>query len=133
MGVSIPNELSNEWYNFVENGLTDKTTYQRMSEASYDAGNGVVTHAVEAEYPGIEVIWSEFGFSISSAGINKFDDSSILSIDRKLIFPTLLLPVVANIGDRVVDDSGNIWNIRGIGVDPANAGYKLHVRPIEES
>lgn len=113
-------------------GIRKSTTYQVVADSVYDAETGSTTNTVTASYPDVLMIWDEFSFSITYAQVKKFDDSTILSIDRKVIFPSLDLPVAPAPGDRVVDDSSVTWSIIGISVDPADAHYELHVRPLTE-
>ncbi len=103
-------------------------TYRQMEEPVYD---GNVTEAIKAEYP-VMIIWDDFSFTQTIAGISKFDDSTILSIDRIVIFPALDLPVVPDMIDRIVDDSSVLWAFVGIAQDPADAHYEIHVRPLQK-
>jgi len=100
-----------------------------MSAPGYSVSTGNVVDVVTDSHP-LNVIWSDFNFTKNSAQEMKFDDSTILSIDRFIIYPALDLPVSAKVGDRVVDDSSDTWSIIAVGLDPALAHYELHVRPL---
>jgi hypothetical protein len=129
MGVSIPIILEDEWYNFVENGLTRPIHVVYMDPPIYD-GDQVIPQPQNIEGP-IDAVWLDFKISMSRASLAKADDSTTLFVDKKVIFPALELPVTPRLTDKVVDDSNNEWSIIGIETDPARAHYTFHIRPLK--
>ncbi len=125
--ANVPALIQANWPKFTANGLTRATTYQQLDSAAYDANAGTVTHSVVSSAT-LEMVWDDF----SNKRETKFDDSTILAIDRVVIFPSLGLPVEPSTNDRVVDDSSDVWNIIQIAGDPAEGHYELHVRPVDE-
>ncbi len=125
--ANVPALIQANWPTFTANGLTRPTTYQQLATASYDANAGTVSHVVVSSTV-LEMVWDDF----SNKRQTKFDDSTILSIDRVVIFPSLDLPVEPSTNDRVVDDSSDVWNVVQIAGDPAEGHYELHVRPVDE-
>ena len=129
MGENIPQILSDEWYNFVENGLTKTTTYLEMNVATYTASSGVHVRPVISTNI-VEMIWGKFSFTRTNSPATEKDGQAFYTIDRKLLFPVDLLPVVPKVGDHVIE-SGMKWLVKGIDEDAADAHYGLHVRPLD--
>jgi len=101
--------------------------YRKMSDTNYTPGN--IQVSVLSSHT-LDVIWDEFSFTSTMAALLQKDDSAILDVDKKVIFPALDLPVSPALTDRIVDDSGDTWAIMAIAADPADAHFELHVRPI---
>lgn len=120
MAVDIASTLLKKWPVFVNNGLTNLSTFQSMEESSYTPGNDVSTPVSSSH--SIEIIFDNIQASL-------VDESTVRSIDRYAIFPVLLLPVVPKLNDLIVDSSLVVWTVKAINTDPANAHYQLHVRP----
>ncbi len=128
MGFSAPATLRDKWPLFIKYGATKACVYQAMSDSAYVGGN--VTKSVISSH-NLEIVFDSLG----QGAVSKFqttlsDGSTIRSIDRVAIFPTLLLPVVAKINDLIVDPSLTEWEVKAIAPDPVDAHWELLVRPI---
>jgi len=102
--------------------------YSSMQDPVYDADTKEVTVTATS----VESVYIIFdSIALNSIFMKQEDDVTPLSIDRLAIFPKLDLLVTPHVGDMIEDDDGVVWNVIGIGVDPAGAHYELHIRPVE--
>jgi hypothetical protein len=120
--------LSDKWSLFVKYGATQSCTYSDMLDSTYSGGN--VTKTAKTVYTDIDIVFDSLG----GGSVQKYqeqleDGSTIRTIDRVAIFPTLKLPVVPKINDLIVDPSLAKWIVKAIAEDPVNAHYELLVRP----
>jgi len=129
MGVDAAKLLSDNWKHFVNNGATKTTVYKEMGVATYDANSGGSTQP-EVSAHTVEMVWDEFSFTLTRSPEGSVDDRAIYEIDKKLIFPSLHLPIVPKVGDHV-EEGGVAWLVKGVSVDPVTAHYELHVRPLD--
>ena len=104
-------------------------TYTSVGDSVYDPVTGVVVESIASTQP-VYIIFDEFSFTTTIAGVMQPDDSSIKEIDKKAIFPSLDLAVTPKVNDKITDDNSVIWRVMGISIDPKPAHYELHVRPI---
>lgn len=104
-------------------------TFTSVGDAEYNATTGGVVESVIGSQP-VYIIFGEFTFSDTKAPTYKEDDSVIESTDKKAIFPQLDLSFIPKINDYITDNVKK-WRVVGVSVDPANAHYELHVRPID--
>ena len=114
-----------KWPLLVKYGSTEKVIYQEMGDSNYD-GN-VVTNPVVSSH-NLDIVID----TISTTGKGKFDDMAIKSIDLVAIFPILLLPMEAKIGDLIVMSSLDEWTVLQVTFDPMKAVYELWIRPNKE-
>lgn len=126
LGKLIPKVIKKAFPLF--GSIRQAVTFQSMAAPTYDVSNGNVADVITSIHS-LNVIWDSFSFTQHNAQSQKQDESTILSGDRKVIYPALDLPVVAKVGDRVVDSAAVAWVVMGVDLDPATAHYSLHVRP----
>ncbi len=122
--VDIPAVLQANWPQLVKHGCTKTCTYQQMPDPDYDANAGEPVDQDPISETHIEVVFDQFSNMV-------IDGEAIRVIDREALFPTMDLPVVPRINDRIVDPSTTVWRVvSGAPSDPADAHYSLHVRPV---
>lgn len=58
------------------------------------------------------------------------ENAKVLTGDKKALFPYLSVTSGTEItmSEEIVDSDSKVWVILSLGVDPASAGYSLHVR-----
>ena len=117
-----------KWPLLVKYGSTEKVIYQEMGGSNYD-GN-VVTNPVVSSH-NLDIVIDTIS-TVGKGGKGKFDDMAVKSIDRVAIFPVLLLPMEAKMGDLIVMSSLNEWTILQVTFDPMKAAYELWIRPNKE-
>ena len=104
-------------------------TYNEVGDSGYDTTIGTVTPVVLSS-TSIEIIFDEFTFTQTQASTMQGDETRILQIDMKAIFPSLDLSVTPKVNDLIVQDT-TTWRVMGISLDPKPAHYELHVRPVD--
>jgi hypothetical protein len=103
-------------------------TYKDVADPIHDPSTDEVTPVTNSSTQ-IYIIFDEFNFTLTQAAIMQGDESNIISVDRKAIFPALDLPVVPKVHDLIVEGS-TTWRVMGLSRDPKPAHHELHVRPI---
>ncbi len=107
-------------------------TYKHASNSTYNATTGAVTEVLSAGVS-LYVIFDTFSFTSKMAPERHDDDTAVLSIDKKVMFPTLDLSGAApSYGDVLIDPDGIIWKVIGKSTDPASALQELHIRPYDK-
>lgn len=107
-------------------------TYKHASDSVYNATTGNVTESLDAGVS-LYIIFDSFNFTSKMAPEMHEDDSAVLSIDKKAIFPTLDLPGnPPGYGDVITDHNGLVWKVIAKSTDPADALQELHIRPYDK-
>ena len=88
----------------------------------YNPATGTPSRQLEYTQP-LSVIFT----SIKDKLVESVD---IVVGDKKALFPYLDVTADRDISntDQIVEVDGSIWNILAVKVDPASAGYVLHIR-----
>jgi len=106
-------------------------TYSAMSASAYDEATGTWTNTVLST-DNISVVFSEFVPTRSFSTDILNDEEPIRTIDRLVIFSSLLMTVVPSVNDVIEDLETHVfWRVLGVSGDPADAHYELHVRPFD--
>lgn len=96
------------------------TNYEVMASATYDASAGTYT-AARSTVAGVSIIFDEFK-------IMEVDGETVKPEDKKALVPAKSISTVTpDVNDRIFE-SGVVWNVQGVRLDPAGALYELHVR-----
>ena len=103
-------------------------TYKEVDDSTYNTATGSATPVVLSS-TSIEIIFDEFSFTQTQSSTIQGDESNILQIDRKAIFPSLDLAVTPKVNDLIVEGT-TTWRVMGISLDPKPAHYELHLRPV---
>lgn len=119
-------ELLNKNFDKFGSFLT-QVTYSAISSASYNATTGVVTPGPDVDYV-ISVAMLPFSVTKNQSTFKYYDNEVIYSIDLKVLFPALYLPVVPKIGDFITKATGQVWKVIGVNSDPKPAHWNLHCR-----
>jgi len=100
--------------------------YTFNSDSNYVIETGAVSAELTPISQPLNIIFVDFDSE-------KIDDNSILHIDKIAIFPRLNIldnSMILEIDDSIVEDlTGKEWIVKKVKLDPALAGYELHVRP----
>jgi hypothetical protein len=97
-------------------------TYKAIPDPTYDVDTKTVS-AVATTAASIYIVFDDIK-------VKQDDDITTLSIDRLAIFPKQDLSVAPRVGDTIDDDESIVWNVIGLGKDPAGAAHSLHIRPV---
>lgn len=120
--------LQAKWPLFTKHGATKTCVYQSMLDSDYTGGN--VTKPIDSSHS-LEIVFDSLGGgSLQKYQQTLSDGSTIRTIDRVAIFPSLNLPVVPKINDLIVDPSLTEWEVKAVSEDPVDAHFELWIRPI---
>jgi hypothetical protein len=110
--------------------LRKKCTYQKISNTKdgYNENTGDYSPVVVSSHPNIYFVFDEFNFTEKMAAINKEENSTIETTDKKAIIPSADLPVIPSIDDLIIDEDNTTWRIAAMSSDPLPAHYELHVK-----
>lgn len=103
-----------------EDGLAREQVYVSCSEGVYDPSTRSVT-SVETEYEGVPMALVRFK-------IDDMDDEVRPQTDRVSLVASLDLPVTPDENDKIKLHNGEIYTVKRIMSDPADALVKLHIR-----
>jgi len=107
-----------------------KCTYVVVGVSVYNAAAGTTTPVVVSTHTNLYIIFDEFGFTETQAQQIQPDETRVMSVDRKAVFPSLDLSVTPSVNDEITDEGGQKWRVMGLSNDPKPAHHALHVRPI---
>lgn len=125
-GILLQKQLQK---NFPKLGSIRKLiNYQSTADDDYVPSTGTLTPTVVTTET-IYAVFEPFSFTVVHSANRATDGITILSIDRKLIFPALDLTVTPKTNDFVIDTDTIKWRVIGVNPDPAGAHWELHLRP----
>ena len=96
------------------------TNYEAIASTTYNASAGTNT-AVYATVAGVSLIFDVFE-------LKEIDGQIIRSEDKKALIPAKSISTVTPSTDDRIVESGVVWRVMAVKVDPAKALYELHVR-----
>lgn len=108
-------------------------SYPNQTVEDYDPDDGTFTD--EPNLFTIDVIFADFRFTSTRAGVMEIENENVLQRDKKAIiqfvdFPTGTRP---QIDDTLTDSNENIeYFVIGKNVDPYEAAHVLHLRPKDD-
>jgi len=120
--------LKKNWGKF--GSILKNCTFKSVAGSVYQPGSGTITTEVISETPNVKILFDEFGFTDFQSPEGQEDNTTILKIDKKAIFPASLIPDVPKVNDLIVEDGGQIWQVKAGSKDSKPLIYQLHVRPV---
>lgn len=107
-------------------------SYQHFAtNPGYNANTSAITDDPTST-TSIKVIVAGFSFTKNQSSTRETADSSVLSIDRKIMFESSQINFTPRIGDKIVIGS-TTYQVIGVNNDPYEAFFSLHARPLNEA
>jgi hypothetical protein len=103
-----------------DDGLARRQNYTSVTDGVYDPATRAVTTT--------EVVYRAVPMAMVRFSIDDMDEEVRPQTDRVALIASLDLPVTPNENDKITAYDGNVYTVKRIMSDPADALYKLHVR-----
>lgn len=95
-------------------------TYTSKGTQTYNPATGLYTGS-DTSYSGLKFLFEDYSSQ-------EIDDQNILRTDMKASIPQLSLTPTPKKQDYLTDSDSVVWQVEGIGKDPARAMWVLQVR-----